>query len=76
MVLAMREKDAEEWEKVRTVQTAILNWGGMGTKDGKYYPPQEVMKIPLIDNADIVLPIRSIEEALKLLKMFEKAQTV
>lgn len=66
----MQEKDAEEWDKVRTVQTAILNWGGMGGKD-KYYPPEEVMKIPLIDNADIILPIRSMKEALELLKKFE-----
>lgn len=70
MVLAMSEKDAEEWEKVRTVQTAILNWGGMGGKD-KYYQPQEVMKIPLIDNADLVMPIRTMADALKLLKTFE-----
>lgn len=72
--LAMFEKRAEERALLREIRADIINFGGMGAK--KMYSSKEIEPIPYLDNADLIMPIRSIEEALKLLKMFEKAQTV
>lgn len=65
----MFEKKCEERDLLRQVRTDIINFGGMGAK--KMYTPEEILPIPFIDNEHIVLPIRSIEEALRLVKMFE-----
>lgn len=69
MDLAMTEKRAEEMELVRLLRADIINYGGMGAK--KYYSPEEIHPLPIIDNEHIVVPIRTIDEALRLVKMFE-----
>jgi len=67
--LAQHYKKCEEQEMLRVIQAAIINFGGMGVK--KPVSPQQVMPIPLLDSANITLPISTIEGALKLLKEFE-----
>lgn len=69
MELAQFEKRAEEKAVIRELRHDIINFAGMGAS--KRYSPEEIQPIPLIDNADLIMPIRSIEEALKLLKTFE-----
>ena len=68
MEVAQFEARCEKQDFLRTIRSDIINFGGMGTK--KMYTPQELMPLPLIDNEHIILPIRSIAEALKLLESF------
>jgi len=69
MELAMFEKRAEEKDLVRSIRTDIINFSGVVSK---MYAPNDILPIPVIDNANIIMPIRTIEQALKLLKEFEK----
>ena len=65
----MFEKRAEEKDLVRSIRTDIINFSGVVSK---MYAPNDILPIPVIDNANIIMPIRTIEQALKLLKEFEK----
>ena len=65
----MFEKRAEEKDLVRSIRTDIINFSGVVSK---MYNPNDILPIPIIDNANITMPIRTIEQALKLLKEFEK----
>ena len=62
------ELRCEQQDMLRAVRSDIINFGGMGVK--KMITPQELMPLPLIDNEHIILPIRSVAEALKLLDTF------
>lgn len=64
----MFEKRAEEKDLVRSIRTDIINFSGVVSK---MYAPNDILPIPVIDNANIIMPIRTIEQALKLLKEFE-----
>lgn len=64
----MFEKRAEERDLVRSIRTDIINFSGVVSK---MYAPNDILPIPIIDNANIIMPIRTIEQALKLLKEFE-----
>lgn len=68
MEVAQFEKKCETQDLIRSLRSDIINFGGMGVK--KMVTPQELMPLPLIDNEYIVLPIRSVDEALKLLESF------
>lgn len=65
----MFEKKCETLDMLRDIRADIINFAGMGVT--KRISPKDVMSIAIIDNKDLILPIRSIEEALKLLKEFE-----
>jgi len=69
MEIAQFEIKCEKLEFLRMIRSDIINFSGMGVK--KMTTPQELMPLPIIDNEHIVLPIRSIEEALKLLESFK-----
>jgi len=71
MALAMHEKECDEQDKFRTLRADIINFAGMGAK--KAITPEQLQEIPLIDNKNLILPIRNEAEALKLLKEFEEA---
>lgn len=66
----MHYKKCEQQEMLRVIQSAIINFSGMGVK--KPVSPQQIMPIPLLDSADIILPISNLESALKLFKQFEE----
>lgn len=51
---------------IRKVCTYILNYGGMGTKE--FITPQKHWSIPIIDNDISEMPIRTRDEAIRLLK--------
>jgi len=59
----------EKQDFLRTIRSDIINFGGMGVK--KHVSPQDLMPLPLIDNDNIILPIRNVAEALKLLASFK-----
>lgn len=63
----MFEKRAEEKDLIRSVRTDIINFSQAVTK---MYDPKQIQPIPIIDNANMVIPIKTIEQALKLLKEF------
>lgn len=67
--LAMFEKKCEDRDMIRQVRADIISFAGMGTS--KRYEGKDIDPIPLIDNMDLIMPIRSMAEALKLLKTFE-----
>lgn len=54
----------EKWQFVRAIETAILNWGGMGSKE--YTPETKVRPLPFADAQGIITPITTIEQAYKL----------
>lgn len=61
-------KEAEELATIRLLRSDIIHFAGMGA--GKRYSDQEIMSIPIIDNKNIILPIKTLKEALALLKSF------
>lgn len=65
----MFEKRAEQKELLRDIRADIINFAGMGAK--KYTAPQDIVPLPILDNNNIILPIRNINDAIKLLKEFE-----
>ncbi len=65
---AMDEKRAEERDLIRSVRTDIINFS---ERVSKWYTPQQIEPIPIIDNVNLVIPIKTIEQALKLLKEFK-----
>lgn len=68
MALAMFEKDCEIKALIRSIRTDIINFSQCVSK---MYAPHQIEPIPLIDNADMIFPIKNIEQALKLLKEFK-----
>ena len=66
--LAEMETDAELQDIVRIIRHDIMVFGGMGVK--KSPTLEQIRAIPLIDKRDVVRPIRSVEEALRLLEEF------
>jgi len=68
MELAMMEKKSEEQAMLRLIRSDIIHFAGMGAS--KRYSDQEIMSIPIIDNQNIILPIRTVKEAVALLKSF------
>jgi len=69
MEIANFEIRCEKQDFLRAIRSDIINFGGMGTK--KMITPQELMPLPLLDNEHLILPIRNIAEALKLLESFK-----
>ena len=64
----MMQKQAEELSTIRLIRSDIVHFAGMGS--GKRYSDKEIMSIPMVDNQNLILPIRSIKEAEALLKTF------
>lgn len=67
--IGREESKAEQWQYIRAIETAFINYGGMGTK--KYVPETEIRPLPLIDTKYVVMPIRTIEQAYKLLNKWQ-----
>lgn len=59
------QSNADIWQYIRAIETAIINFGGMGTKN--YIPETKIRSIPQIDNIGGIVPIRSLEQAYRLL---------
>lgn len=68
MALAMYEKECETDELVRRIRMDIINFSGFVTKK---YEGKDVHPIPIIDNANMVMHIKNIDQALSLLKEFK-----
>lgn len=68
--IGREEAKAEQWQYIRAIETAFINYGGMGTK--KYVPETEIRPLPLIDNKFVIMPIRTIEQAYTMLDKFIK----
>lgn len=64
----MMVKKAEELSVIRLLRSDIVHFAGMGA--GKKYSDQEIMPIPIVDNQNIILPIKTVKEAVALLKSF------
>lgn len=71
MELAMFEKECETLDMLRSIRADIRSFAGMGLKGGKILSPQDVSGIPIIDNKNIIVPIRSVNQAIELLNTFE-----
>lgn len=65
MLINRSYQDSERLLELRQLGSWIVN-GYQGLS--KAVQPNELMKLPLIDNVGIVLPIRTREEAIELLK--------
>lgn len=68
MEAAMMLKQAEELSTIRLIRSDIIHFAGMGAS--KRYSDQEIMSIPIVDNRNIILPIKTVKEAVALLKSF------
>lgn len=68
MELAMLHKHSEELATIRLLRSDIVHFAGMGAS--KRYSDQEIMLIPIVDNQNIILPIKTVKEAVALLKSF------
>lgn len=64
----MMLKQAEELSTIRLIRSDIIHFAGMGAS--KRYSDQEIMSIPIVDNRNIILPIKTVKEAVALLKSF------
>lgn len=61
-----KELERTDWQVLfRTIEGAVINFGGMGAT--KHHKDEDIRKIPIYDNANIILPIRTKEQAYKLL---------
>lgn len=65
MLINRSYQDSERLLELRQLGSWIVN-GYQGLS--KAVQPNELMKLPLIDNVGVVLPIRTREEAIELLK--------
>jgi len=65
MLINRSYQDSERLLELRQLGSWIVN-GYQGLS--KAVQPNELMKLPLIDNVGVVLPIRTREEAISLLK--------
>ena len=65
MLINRSYQDSERLLELRQLGTWIVN-GYQGLE--RAVNPQDLMKLPLIDNAGIVLPIRTREEAIELIR--------
>lgn len=68
----MFEKRCEHKELLRDIRADIINFSGMGAK--KYTQASDISPLPLLDNMNVIVPIRNDNEAHKLLKEFETTQ--
>ena len=68
MEAAMTLKNAEDLATIRLLRSDIVHFAGMGAS--KRYSDQEIMSIPIVDNQNIILPIKTVKEAVALLKSF------
>lgn len=68
MEAAMMLKQAEQLSTIRLIRSDIIHFAGMGAS--KRYSDQEIMSIPIVDNQNIILPIKTVKEAVALLKSF------
>ena len=66
--IGKEEEKAERLSFLRSIKSAIINFGGMGTKS--YLKETQIRPIPLIDNVGIIMPIRDDEQAYRLLNKF------
>ncbi len=66
--IGKEEEKAERLAFLRSIESAIINFGGMGTKS--YLKETQIRPIPLIDNVGIIMPIRDDEQAYRLLNKF------
>lgn len=66
--IGKEEEKAERLSFLRSIESAIINFGGMGTKS--YLKETQIRPIPLIDNVGIIMPIRDDEQAYRLLNKF------
>ncbi len=57
-----------ELDGLRRLQATIMTFAGMGAN--KVINPKDVIGIPLLDNEDIILPIRSRDEAIKMIDLY------
>lgn len=53
-------------DDLRRLESSIYNFGGMGTKE--VINPSKWLKLPLIDKFDVLLPIKTKEEAISIFK--------
>jgi len=66
-LIAQMENDSIKKDSERQLLATIMNFGGMGVQ--KYIKAEELIPIPLIDADNIILPIRSVEEAMKVFRL-------
>lgn len=64
----MLHKHSEQLATIRLLRSDIVHFAGMGAS--KRYSDQEIMSIPIVDNQNIILPIKTVKEAVALLKSF------
>lgn len=70
MLTGYRRRQEEEWNHTRHIMAYVLNYGGMGTQ--QLYKPQDIWPLDL-DTENEVKPIRTMQQALQLLKEYNGA---
>jgi len=68
MMNGYQRRNEEEWDRTRNLMAFQLNYGGMGAK--KPYMPSDIMRLSR-DTAHIKKPIKTLLQAMKILKHFE-----
>lgn len=62
--LAKQYQKSEQLDVLRSLETTIFNFGGMGVD--KIVTPLEWLKLPLLDIDNVLLPIRDKKRAIEL----------
>lgn len=68
MELGAYMREAKELDRLRRLQSTIITFAGMGSS--KIVNPSDVLGIPIIDNEEVIMPIRSRDEALKMVNLY------
>jgi hypothetical protein len=68
MMNGYQRRNEEEWDRTRNLMAYQLNFGGMGTK--KPYLPSDIIRLRR-DEINVKRPIKSMLQAMKILKHFE-----
>lgn len=61
-----------ELDGLRRLQATIMTFSGMGSS--KVINPTDVMGIPFIDNEDLLLPIKSREQAIRMIDLYMQSK--
>lgn len=64
---AYRLREEDEWNRTRNLMAVIMNFAGMGVDKDGAVTPSDIIQLSM-DDEDIVTPIATKEEALRLIE--------
>ena len=65
-------REARELDRLRRLQATVMTFAGMGSS--KLINPKDILSIPILDNENIIMPIRTREQALQMIDTYIKGE--